>query len=271
MKRTNGASDVTIKAMDEAMATLRELGATLVEVTLPSLADYQACTRVIIVSEAFAIHRDNLLARPDLYAAVTRYRIMPGALVSAADYSNALRFQRLLAERTASALNDVDVLITASTYGPAPVQARMQAEANFSNPPLTNPFNAAQLPALSICNGFSAEGLPLSMQIVGRAFDEATVLRVGHAYEQATPWREQRPTLQPGEATIEPVAPGADPADLDPDALHRYLLWSRSVGLELDDQQLADLCQATPHLERMIAHIPTDQGYGQPPSTVFKW
>ena len=265
------ASDVTIKAMDEAMATLRELGATLVEVTLPSLADYQACTRVIIVSEAFAIHRDNLLARPDLYAAVTRYRIMPGALVSAADYSNALRFQRLLAERTASALNDVDVLITASTYGPAPVQARMQAEANFSNPPLTNPFNAAQLPALSICNGFSAEGLPLSMQIVGRAFDEATVLRVGHAYEQATPWREQRPTLQPGEATIEPVAPGADPADLDPDALHRYLLWSRSVGLELDDQQLADLCQATPHLERMIAHIPTDQGYGQPPSTVFKW
>ena len=67
----------------EPPATLRSLGAEVIDVSLPPLADYQACTRVIIVSEAFAIHRHNLVSRPDLYAAVTRYRLMPGALVSA--------------------------------------------------------------------------------------------------------------------------------------------------------------------------------------------
>jgi aspartyl-tRNA(Asn)/glutamyl-tRNA(Gln) amidotransferase subunit A len=109
------------------------------------------------------------------------------------------------------------------------------------------------------------------MQIVGRAFDEATVLRVGHAYERATPWRDQRPTLQPGAAPTEPVSPGADRAALDPVAKQRYLSRSQAVGLELDDQQLADLCQAMPYLERMIARIPNGPGYEQTPSTVFTW
>ena len=265
------ASDETIAAMDQAVACLQGLGAKPVEVTLPPLAEYQACTRVIIVSEAFAIHRENLLYRPELYSAVTRYRVIPGALVSATEYANALRFQRVLADRTATALRDVDVLITASTYGAAPVQAQMRAEANFSEPPLTNPFNAAQLPALSVCNGFSADGLPLSMQIVGRAFDEATVLRVGHAYELASPWRDQRPSLRPGPTTDEPVITGADCAALEASTLTHYASRARAAGLSLDEQQLADLCQAMPHLERMITRIPNVQDYDSTPSTVFKW
>ena len=65
--------------------------------------------------------------------------------------------------------------------------------ARFSR--LTRPINALGLPALALPCGFSAAGLPLSVQIVGRAFDEATVLRVGHAYEQATPWHRRRPPL----------------------------------------------------------------------------
>ena len=58
------------------------------------------------------------------------------------------------------------------------------------------PFNLTGQPALSMCNGFDSAGLPLSLQIVGHCFDEATVLRVGHAYERATPWRDRRPSLQ---------------------------------------------------------------------------
>jgi len=265
------ATDVAVDAMNEAIKVFDQQGAKVVDVQLPTLAEYQACTRVIIISEAFAIHRQNLLARPDRYAAVTRYRVMPGALVTATTYTDALRFQRELATRTVSVLNDVDVLLTASTYGPAPVQATMRAEANFSNPPLTNPFNAAQLPALSICNGFSSEGLPLSMQIVGRPFDEATVLRVGHAYEKATAWRNQRPALNSGEAGIEPVAPGANRAEIDPKVREHYAMLARAVGLDLDEQQLADLCQAMPHLERMIECIPSAENYDLTPSTVFKW
>ena len=264
-------SDATITAMNDAVATLRNLGAKIVELQLPTLADYQACTRVIIISEAFAIHGADLRTRPNLYSAVTRYRIMPGALVTAADYSNALRYQRVLAARTVDALANVDALITATTYGPAPVQAQMRAEANFSNPPLTNPFNAAQLPALSICNGFSAEGLPLSMQIVGRAFDEATVLRIGHAYERATAWREQRPQLHPGAALVAPVTSDANLADMDAASVQRYRLRAQAAGLDLDDQQLADLCQAMPHLEEMITQIPANRDYDRSPGTVFSW
>ena len=141
------ADGVTVAAMEDAVKVLQGLGATLVDIALPPLADYQAATRIIIVSEAFAIHRENLLSKPELYGAVTRYRVMPGALVAAADYSNALRFQRVLAEKTLHAMDSLDALLTATTYGPAPVQSQMRAEANFSKPPLTNPFNAAQLPA----------------------------------------------------------------------------------------------------------------------------
>jgi aspartyl-tRNA(Asn)/glutamyl-tRNA(Gln) amidotransferase subunit A len=148
----------------------------------------------------------------------------------------------------------------------------MRAEANFSNPPLTNPFNAAQLPALSVCNGLSAEGLPLSMQIVGRPFDEATVLRVGHAYERASAWREQRPQLQPGEASsADPVNSDANLADLDAASVQRYRSRAQAAGLELDDQQLADLCQAMPHLEAMIAQLPRERDYARSPGPVFSW
>jgi aspartyl-tRNA(Asn)/glutamyl-tRNA(Gln) amidotransferase subunit A len=265
------ASDETVAAMDAAIETLRSLGAKIVEVELPPLADYQACTRVIIVSEAFAIHQHDLLSRPELYAAVTRYRIMPGALVTAAQYSNALRFQRVLAQRTVEAMHGVDALITATTYGPAPVQALMRAEANFASPPLTNPFNAAPLPALSMCNGFSIEGLPLAMQIVGHPFDEATVLRVGQAYERATSWRESRPSLEPGQVGLTPVAPGADVTRIDPTAIEHYGARARGVGLDLDAQQLADLAQAMPHLENMISRLPTERAYDMPPSTMFRW
>ena len=63
------------------------------------------------------------------------------------------------------------------------------------HPTYMRPFNLTGQPALSVCNGFDKAGLPLSLQIVGRPFDEATVLRIGNAYERATSWRERRPQL----------------------------------------------------------------------------
>ena len=65
----------------------------------------------------------------------------------------------------------------------------------FEKPLLTTPFDATGSPTLAVCNGINAAGLPVGMQIVGRPFDEATVLRVGDAYEQATEWRERRPAM----------------------------------------------------------------------------
>ena len=263
------ADEVTVIAMEEAVKTLEGLGATVFDVELPPLADYQAVTRIIIVSEAFAIHRKNLLSKPDLYGAVTRYRIMPGALVTAADYSNALRFQRVLADKMLCAMGSIDALLTATTYGPAPVQSQMRAETNFSRPPLTGPFNAAQLPALSVCNGFSAEGLPLGMQIVGRPFDESTVLHIGHAYELATSWRNQRPVPKKPERNLKPVAPGVVSGSVDSKALDQYRTRLEAQGIEIDEQQLFDLTEAMPYLEAMIARIPRDLCFNAIPSLIY--
>ena len=103
-----------------------------------------------------------------------------------------------------------DVLITAGPYGPAP---RLDAHSTIGfwrKPSIATPFDVTGGPALSLCNGFSESGLPLAMQVIGRPFDEATVLRVADAYEKATPWRQRRPALEPGLAPERP-APHAPP------------------------------------------------------------
>lgn len=279
------ASDETLAAMDASIEVLRALGATLVDVTLAPLDDYQACYRGIMLAESFAIHAADLRAHPGRYSAVTRYRILPGAFLSAADHANALRFQRALTAHAREAMRGFDALITATTYGPAPVQASMRRDAAFVRPALTNPFNITQLPAMNVCNGFSPQGLPLGMQVVGHPFDEARVLRIARAYERETPWRDRRPALivaketapdQMGALQTGALQTGAlqqdavDPASIDPALLARYRLLAQRAGLSLDDAQLAELCEAMTHVERLNARIPDGRNYADCPSTVFR-
>ncbi len=258
------ASDDTIAAMDAAIAVLRELGAIVTEVSLSPLAAYQACMRTIGISESFAIHADWLRSRPQDYGEVFRYRVTPGALVPAPDYVQALRLQRVLAQGVLEALRDQDALITAGSWGEAPVMASMRAEANFAAPPLTNPFNVSQTPALSLCNGFGAAGLPLAMQITAKPFDEATVFRIGHAYERATPWRARRPsvpTTPVRDAPVNQAAPTPSEA-----ARATYGAMAERAALGLDAARLAQLCEAMPHLEGMAAQLPRTLPFGAEPS-----
>jgi aspartyl-tRNA(Asn)/glutamyl-tRNA(Gln) amidotransferase subunit A len=149
----------------------------------------------------------------------------------------------------------------------------MRAEANFARPPLTNPFNLTQLPALTICNGYSEEGLPLAMQVAGRRFDEATCFRVAHAYEKATPWRDRRPQfLEPQTATavVDPRASG----DRQPhDAARRadYAALSQRLELGLDEAQFRDLAEAMPHVETMVGRLRRDRPYTEEPSLIFRY
>ena len=257
-------------AMNAAVDVLRALGAEIVEVELPSLDLFQVCNRIITMAEAFAIHEDSLINRPEDYGAVTRYRILPGAMISAAEYLAALRQQRECAEQTLAVLNTVDVLLTATTYGPAPVQASMRAEANFARPPLTNPFNLTQLPALSICNGYSADGLPLAMQIAGRRFDEATCYRVAHAYEQATPWRERRPQILEPAAETAVVDPRASGSGGDAARRADYATLCQRLELGLDEAQFRDLAEAMPHVDAMVDRLRRDRPYTDEPSLIFR-
>ena len=190
-----------IAAFDAAASVLRAAGATVAPVAASALQDYVACNRVILLSEAYAVHEADLAARPDRYGPYLRARILPGALLSAADYVQALRRRRELCAEMAGILDRVDVLLVIGAVGPAPRIEAVRPEALLTGPPsVTSPFNVTGLPALSVCAGFTTAGLPLSVQVVGRPFDEATVYSVGHVIEAELGERDRRPDIALGTA-----------------------------------------------------------------------
>jgi aspartyl-tRNA(Asn)/glutamyl-tRNA(Gln) amidotransferase subunit A len=188
-------SAATAKAFDELLSVYKRLGAEIRPVTLPPLKDFDNAKKVIAVSELFTIHAHDLRTRPELFGASLRYRIISGGLVRAEEYILAMRARTDLARAMQKVMATVDVLML-PTQEPAGKLQPEAPETLFTKTSFTTPFNVGGNPALSICSGFSEGGLPFSLQIVGKLFDDATVLRVGDAYERVTPWRQKRPLLQ---------------------------------------------------------------------------
>jgi Asp-tRNA(Asn)/Glu-tRNA(Gln) amidotransferase A subunit family amidase len=116
--------------------------------------------------------------------------IEAGLLIPAASYLRAQQVRSLAIAAMRGLLTEVDVLITPSTPGPAP-----EGLASTGDPVFNAPSSIFGFPALGLPMGVAPSGLPLGLQIMGRHFDERTVLRIGAAYEAATPWHEQRPPL----------------------------------------------------------------------------
>jgi Asp-tRNA(Asn)/Glu-tRNA(Gln) amidotransferase A subunit family amidase len=183
------------RALDDAAVVFKGLGAEVVEVSLPPLDHLQAVARAISHSESFAIHQKDLRERPQLYARVTRERLMLGAFIGASQYVAAQRWRRLLTAQVDALFAACDALLCAAIAGPAPRLDAVDTNPWRREQPMTAVFNVTGHPALVQPCGFAESGLPLSLQLVGRAFDEATLLRVAYAYEDATPWRERRVPL----------------------------------------------------------------------------
>lgn len=197
---SEGASDDMAAGIEAALAELSRLGARIVEVELPGMALFQAAYRAICGAEGFAVHAHDLRTRPDLYARVTRERLMVGAFVTGEDYVQGQRLRRELTASVDRALRDVDLLASAAILTPAPRLEDVDTSPLRRAAPITVPFNITGHPALSLCCGYGTGGLPLALQLVGRPFDEARVLGIGHAYERATRWRERRPMIAPSAA-----------------------------------------------------------------------
>jgi aspartyl-tRNA(Asn)/glutamyl-tRNA(Gln) amidotransferase subunit A len=189
-----GVDPEVARAFEEAMATLRRLGAEVRDVEIPSLQATHSFL-LIMLAEAYAYHERDIRAHPELYGEVLRERMLAGALVTGAEYTQAQRIRARICEETAAVLRDVDVLATPTTPKPATPFA-LAHDPNFGFPKSNMPpFNITGLPTLALPCGFSASGLPLSLQLSGRPFAEALVLQVGHAYEQATTWHTRRPPV----------------------------------------------------------------------------
>ena len=183
-----------VGAFDAACRTLESLGARLVDLHLSPLIAYLDANRLIMLAEAYALHEADFRERPHLFGRLMFARVGLGAFLTAADYVEAVRQRRELAVEFARALTDVDVAISANATGPAPRIDQVPFWGVYERASYTGPYNLTGSPALSVPIGFE-DGLPLAFQIAGKAFDEAGVLRVGHAFERATEFHRQRPPI----------------------------------------------------------------------------
>jgi aspartyl-tRNA(Asn)/glutamyl-tRNA(Gln) amidotransferase subunit A len=199
----DGVTAEMAAAVRAAAEVLAGLGAAVEEVRLPDPQPMTDVSMTISWCESSAVHARIVRERPHELGPVARLRLEFGFHVSAHDYLQATRLRsRLAREFVREVFARVDVVLAPVIPEPAPAldQAKagslgeiVQRTGRFSR--LTRPWNGLGLPALSLPCGFSADGLPLALQLGGRPFDEATVLRVGHAYEQAAGWWRRQPSL----------------------------------------------------------------------------
>jgi aspartyl-tRNA(Asn)/glutamyl-tRNA(Gln) amidotransferase subunit A len=191
----NPVSAATRKGIEDALDVFEKSGAEIRDVRLSPMMDYNAPGWVILTLEAYCVHEQWLKSRFNDYGESLRDRLALGALLSASDYFQAVRRRRALCLEVRNAMADLDIMITASAVAEAPKITEVPKWGMLEKPGFTMPFNITGLPALSVCTGYGAGGLPVSMQIVGKPFHEATVFRAGHAYETATAWRTTRPGM----------------------------------------------------------------------------
>jgi aspartyl-tRNA(Asn)/glutamyl-tRNA(Gln) amidotransferase subunit A len=186
-----------LAALDDAARRMEKLGAVVEEIRFEDEALFVAVGLTILVSEAHAIHREAISRTPELYERPARERFTIGAFARAADYVDALRVRRQLAlSFNRDILGRYDAVLTSAAVRPAWRIDELPDEPMHMLGLTTYAFNVTGNPAMSLPCGYSTSGLPLSMQIVGRLFDEATVLRIGATYEAASGWTRRPPVVQ---------------------------------------------------------------------------
>jgi aspartyl-tRNA(Asn)/glutamyl-tRNA(Gln) amidotransferase subunit A len=184
-------------AFRSAVALLERLGAKTKPVDLAVLTTYFYVGGVILLSEGAAYHKDNIEQRPQDYGDDVRMRLQSGLDQKAVDYIRAMQFMRDL-RRTCDdlLLSDIDLLVMPTTIMTAPrIDSVASEDPTLGLSRLTLPFDLTGQPAISIPCAFTDERLPVGLMLVGRRFDEATVLRAAHAFEQAAGVSSRRPPV----------------------------------------------------------------------------
>jgi aspartyl-tRNA(Asn)/glutamyl-tRNA(Gln) amidotransferase subunit A len=259
------------RAMDAAIEVFKKLGAKVEDCRTRPMQDSFDTKVVIAESEIYSIHYDNLKTRPGDFGRDFLGRVLPACLFQSSDYVQASREHRRIIAEMQPLYQQYDVLLTAG-FGPAP---RLDAHrtANFwQKTNVFTPSNVTGGPSLTLPNGYS-NGLPLGMQVIGRPFDDATALRVGHAYQQATDWHTRHPQLTPGAPQPKLVPKGNEPvaADLDPATRDFVLRTANRAGLRLDDYQTAILLETAPFALAMAGRVRKPRDRSEEPALVFRF
>ena len=190
------------RAVRQALETLKGLGASVQEVSWPTLRHTTLAALVIVLAEASAFHERWIRTQAQAYHPEIAMRLKWGLLLPASAYLKAQRLRALICRDAMRFWSQVDVVVTAATLIPAhrrgQTHVRLGAREVSTREALLRlmrPFNLTGLPAIAVPCGFTASGLPIGLQIAGKPFDESTVLRAAHAYEQHTEWHHRQPSM----------------------------------------------------------------------------
>lgn len=260
------------KAVEEALDVLKRLGAKIEVTRMRPIQQYGDVKIVMSESELFSVHHQDLIERPQDFGEIFIGRVLGASLFQAVDYVQAQRERRKMISEMRPLYEKYDVLVTPG-LGPA---ARLDAHRTLGarqKPNMTTPFNVTGGPALAQCIGFSKEGLPLSMQVASKPFNETAVFKVAHAYEKATGWRSRRPRLEPGAVakpiTVPPISMETKVVDAGTRSFVEQLV--ARTGVKLPEHLLVQLCEDAPYVMAMARRIHHRRNNADEPANVFRF
>lgn len=190
-----GLDEDTANAVEKGIQTLKELGATIQDIEIPSLSLSSIANTVIMIAEANAYHEKNLKSQPQNFGEIVRSRFILGGAFTSADYIQSQRARNKLKREFSEAFKSVDIMAMPVMSKPAAALKDFDPMGMMMSPSMMAPFNQTGIPAMSVPCGFSSAGLPIGMQIAAEAFNESAVIRAGHAYERYVGWYKERPNI----------------------------------------------------------------------------
>jgi aspartyl-tRNA(Asn)/glutamyl-tRNA(Gln) amidotransferase subunit A len=249
-------SDEVRRAMDDAVTLFKKLGVKCEDVRVRPTLDYSDVKVAIAETEIFSIHAKDLVAHAGDFGEDFLSRVLPACLFQSTDYVQASREHRRMLAESEPLWKKHDALLSV-VFGPAP---RLDAHnmLNFWARPNANPMaNILGGPSLAIPATFNGQGLPIGMQLMGRPFGETEVLRLGHAYEQASGTRARRPQLTAGAQQPKISPRGHEPKPPDLDGAQRDLVhaMAKKCGLKLTERQTAILLEVAPYVLAMADRV----------------
>jgi aspartyl-tRNA(Asn)/glutamyl-tRNA(Gln) amidotransferase subunit A len=258
-------------AMEEAIRVFRSLGASVEDCRARPMMDGLDVKIIIAESELFSIHQKDLVARPGDFGRDFLGRALPACVFQAVDYVQALREHRRYIAGMQPLYDRYDVLLT-SGFGPAPRLDAYRTVNFWQRSNVFTPSNVSRSPALVMCGGFSPNGLPLGIQLIGRPTGDATVLQVGHAYQIATDWHTRHPQLMPG-AAQPAVKSGNEPGATTLTAAQQTEVeqFARNAGLRLNEREMAILLETAPYALAMKERMRKPRDRMDEPSLVFRF
>jgi aspartyl-tRNA(Asn)/glutamyl-tRNA(Gln) amidotransferase subunit A len=190
------------RVLDETLAVLKKEGAEIVKVELPDQRQLTAACQFVLATEAASLHKRWMIERPQDYGAQVLMRLQNGLAIPAVSYLEAMRWRGPALAAYLAAVEGTDAVLApvapmpAVTIAESDVGNSLDAEAVIQRiTRFTRPINYLGLPSLSIPSGFTKSGLPVGMQIIGRSFDEAMLVRIGAAFQRATDYHQKVPKL----------------------------------------------------------------------------